>query len=119
MYISKNQYFYVKANLEEVMDITFELRELNEKNISRLYDDVVDCGSNIEDIIVSEVVFYHCLWRKIGSLPEYSINQIKDITRDILLSNKKFSNLNNEEYTDFMKITQELYTSKIDVFNNE
>lgn len=118
MYIKKIGYFNVKDYMIKEFDELFTFRSLNAGNIARSYDDEVT-GSDGEDTIVSEVIFYYCLWRKIGSLPEYSINRIKDITRDILLSNKKFSNLNNDEYTDFMKITQELYTSKIDVFNNE
>ena len=118
MYIDNNQYFAVKMDTKEAIDITFKRRELNEANISRLHDDEVDAARDDEEMIISEVLFYYLILEKTGGLPSYIAKNIKKISEDILVSGRKFNRLNDLEYKDFVQIVKKIYTNKIPVFSD-
>ncbi len=67
MYIKQNEYFTVKEDTAEAIDITFSLREKSISNIARLYDDEVPCSYNESDRYISEIIFYYLIWKKFGA----------------------------------------------------
>lgn len=118
MYIESNTYFEVKAATRNIIDKTFRRRPLNEPNISRLYDDVVDPADDAEELLISEILFYHILWKKIGGLPVRVREGVKRRCNEILTSNQTFIRLNAEEYNDFIQIVHELNISAINTFSD-
>ena len=54
MYIDRNEYFLVKSDLKDNIDMVFKRREITAANIARLYGDEV-CGSrDTEENIILE-----------------------------------------------------------------
>ncbi|MDD6081261.1 MAG: hypothetical protein PUB89_00230 [Oscillospiraceae bacterium] len=115
MYIDKDEYFIVKSDLAEVIDMVFKRREITISNIARLYGDEV-CGSrDDEENTILVIMFYYLIWKKIGKLSACMIQEVKKETNEILLKNKKISRLNEEEFKDFMILVRELNNSDINV----
>lgn len=119
MYIRKNEYFIVKEDTAETIDITFSIRKKCISNIARLYDDEVPCSYNKSDRYISEVLFYHLIWQKFGALPEKSLNRIRQIANTILSLNPNFFQLNPEEYADFIQLAKELQSTDIPLLTDE
>ena len=118
MYIDSKTYFEVKANTQRTIDIVFKRRPLDESNIARLEDDEVEASRDAEEQLISEILFYYILWKKIGWLPVYIIERIKRHSNEILTSNQTFTHLNAEEYNDFIKIVHEVNESPINIFSD-
>ena len=118
MYIDRNEYFLVKSDLKDNIDMVFKRREITAANIARLYGDEV-CGSrDTEENIILEIMFYYFTWKRIGKLSDCMIRSVKKETEEIIVNNTKFSRLNEEEYEDFMKLVKELNESDIDVLSD-
>lgn len=118
MYIDDNTYFDVKADTQETIDIIFSMRSLNEPNISRLHDDEVEASRDAEEQLISEILFYHILWKKTGGLPVSVKERIKRRSNEILTTSQTFNRLNAKEYNDFIGIVHELSTSVINTFSD-
>lgn len=119
MYIKQNEYFTVKEDTAEAIDITFSLREKSISNIARLYDDEVPCSYNESDRYISEIIFYYLIWKKFGALPENSLQRIKRITDTILSLSPSFFQLSSDEYADFMQLTEELHSANISILTDD
>lgn len=119
MYIKENEYFTVKEDTIETIDITFLIREKSISNIARLYDDEVSCSYNESDRYISEILFYHSIWMKFGALPEKSLHRIKRLTGTILSLNSSYFQLNSDEYADFIQLTNELHSANISILTND
>lgn len=119
MYIRENEYFTVKKDTAETIDITFSIRKKCISNIARLYDDEVPCSYDESDRYISEVLFYYLIWKKFGTLPKKSLQRIKQITNTILLLDSNFFPLNLEEYADFIQLVKELHSTDIPLLTDE
>lgn len=119
MYIKQNEYFTVKEDTAEAIDITFSLREKSISNIARLYDDEVPCSYNESDRYISEIIFYYLIWKKFGALSEKSLQRIKRIADTILSLSPSFFQLNSDEYADFMQLTKELHSANISILTDD
>lgn len=119
MYIKQNEYFTVKEDTAEAIDITFSLREKSISNIARLYDDEVPCSYNESDRYISEIIFYYLIWKKFGALSEKSLQRIKKIADTILSLSPSFFQLSSDEYADFMQLTQELHSANISILTDD
>ena len=119
MYIKQNEYFTVKEDTAEAIDITFSLREKSISNIARLYDDEVPCSYNESDRYISEIIFYYLIWKKIGALSEKSLHRIKQIAETVLSLSPSFFQLSSDEYADFMQLTKELHSANIPILTDD
>lgn len=119
MYIKQNEYFTVKEDTAEAIDITFSLREKSISNIARLYDDEVPCSYNESDRYISEIIFYYLIWKKFGALSEKSLQRIKRIADTILSLSPSFFQLSSDEYADFMQLTKELHSANISILTDD
>ena len=119
MYIKQNEYFTVKEDTAEAIDITFSLRKKSISNIARLYDDEVPCSYNESDRYISEIIFYYLIWKKFGGLSEKSLQRIKRIADTILSLSPSFFQLSSDEYADFMQLTRELHSANITILTDE
>lgn len=119
MYIKQNEYFTVKEDTAEAIDITFSLREKSISNIARLYDDEVLCSYNESDRYISEIIFYYLIWKKFGALSEKSLQRIKRIADTILSLSPSFFQLSSDEYADFMQLTKELHSANISILTDD
>lgn len=64
LYIDRNEYFLVKSDLKDNIDMVFKRREITAANIARLYGDEVDAVRDNEQKIISEIIFYYLIWKK-------------------------------------------------------
>ena len=119
MYIKQNEYFTVKEDTAEAIDITFSIREKSISNIARLYDDEVPCSYNESDRYISEIIFYYLIWKKFGALSEKSLQRIKRIADTILSLSPNFFQLSSDEYADFMQLTKELHSANISILTDD
>ena len=119
MYIKQNEYFTVKEDTAEAIDITFSIREESISNIARLYDDEVPCSYNESDRYISEILFYHLIWMKFGALPERALYRIKQIAETVLSLSPSFFQLNPDEYEDFIQLTKELHSANISILTDD
>ncbi len=119
MYIKQNEYFTVKEDTAEAIDITFSIREKSISNIARLYDDEVPCSYNESDRYISEIIFYYLIWKKFGALSEKSLQRIKRIADTILSLSPSFFQLSSDEYADFMQLTKELHSANISILTDD
>jgi hypothetical protein len=118
MYIKQNEYFTVKEDTAEAIDITFSIRKMSISNIARLYDDEVPCSYNESDRYISEIIFYYLIWKKFGALPEKSIQRIKQIAETVLSLSPSFFQLSSDEYADFIQLTKELHSANISILTD-
>lgn len=118
MFIENNNYFEKKANTIYLIDRYFERHPLDTENIARLDDEIVFPADDIEQLIISEIIFYHAIWKKAGALPASDIGSVKRIANAILRFNPTFTHLNADEYKDFIKMVKELSESKIDILGD-
>lgn len=119
MYIKQNEYFTVKEDTAEAIDITFSLREKSISNIARLYDDEVPCSYNESDRYISEIIFYYLIWKKFGALSEKSLHRIKQIAETVLSLSPSFFQLSPDEYEDFIQLTKELHSANISLLTDD
>lgn len=119
MYIKENEYFTVKEDTAETIDITFSIRKKSISNIARLYDDEVSCSYNESDRYISEVLFYYLIWKKFGALSEKSLQHIKRITDTILSLSPSCFQLSADEYADFIYLTKELHSANISILTDD
>ena len=119
MCIKQNEYFTVKEDTAEAIDITFSIREKSISNIARLYDDEVPCSYNESDRYISEIIFYYLIWKKFGALSEKSLQRIKRIADTILSLSPSFFQLSSDEYADFMQLTKELHSANISILTDD
>ncbi len=119
MYIKENEYFTVKEDTAETINIIFSIRKKNISNIARLYDDEVPCSYNESDRYISEVLFYYLIWKKFGALSEKSLHHIKRIAETVISLNPSFFPLNPKEYEDFIQLAKELYSSEISILTDK
>ena len=119
MYIKQNEYFTVKEDTAEAIDITFSIREKSISNIARLYDDEVPCSYNESDRYISEIIFYYLIWKKFGALSEKSLQRIKRIADTILSLSPSFFQLTSDEYADFIQLTKELHSANISILTDD
>ena len=119
MHIKENEYFTVKEDTAETIDITFSIRKKSISNIARLYDDEVSCSYNESDRYISEVLFYYLIWKKFGALSEKSLQHIKRITDTILSLSPSFFQLSPDEYEDFIQLTKELHSANISILTDD
>lgn len=118
MYIRENNYFTVKKDTAETIDIAFSIRKKCIANIARLYDDEVPCCYDESDRYISEVLFFHLMWKKFGALPEKSLHRIKRIADTVLSLNPSFFQLNPDAYADFIQLAKELHSTDIPIFTD-
>ena len=118
MIIKKNNYFEEKTNMIESLEIYFETHPLDVENIARLDDEDVFPAEDIEQLIISNIIFYYAIWKKAGALPAFDIGSVKRIANAILRFKPTFTHLNADEYNDFIKIVKELNESKIDILGD-
>ena len=118
MFIEKNNYFEEKANTIDSIEIHFKKYPLDVANIARLDDDLVYPADDIEQLIISEIIFCHAIWKKAGALPAFDIGSVKRSTNAILRFKPPFTHLNADEYQDFIKMVEELSESKIDILGD-
>ena len=119
MYIKENEYFTVKEDTAETIDVTFSIRKKSISNIARLYDDEVPCSHNESNCYISEVLFYYLIWKKFGALSEKSLQHIKRITDTILSLSPSFFQLSADEYADFIQLTKELHSADISILTDD
>lgn len=117
MYIDNN-YFEEKDEVIGLIERYFKRHPLDVANIARLDDELVEPADDIEQLIISEIVFCHAIWKKAGGLPAFDIESIKRRTHEILRFNPTFTHLNADEYKDFIKIVEELNVAEIDILGD-
>ena len=122
MYIHQsndNKYFIVKAETKFDVDTMLGLRGITSSTIARLHGDEVEMEtvSGSEEETIMNVLFYYFVWKLANSLSKNSIRYIKNITSEILTSDRHFTCLNEKEYEDFIAIVRELDSAYISVLN--
>jgi hypothetical protein len=118
MIIEDNNYFEEKNKTIKLIEIYFESHPIDRENIARLYWESVEASDDTERLIISEIIFYHAIWKIANGLPTSGIESVKRRTNEIIQSNPTFTHLNAEEYEDFIKIVKELSETEIEVFRD-
>lgn len=118
MIIEDNNYFEVKNDTIESIERYFKRYPLDVANIARLDYEDVDPADDIEQLIISIIIFYHAIWKKAGALPAFDIGSVKRIANAILQFNPTFTHLNADEYNDFIKMVKEFSESKIEILGD-
>lgn len=119
MIIEDNNYFEEKTNMIDLINKYFKRHPLDQENIARLYWELVEASDDTEQLIISEIIFYHAIWKIANGLPTSGIESVKRRTNEIIQSNPTFTHLNAEEYKDFIKIVKELSESKIEILDDK
>ncbi len=116
--IIDNNYFEVKTDTIDEIERYFESHPIDRENIARLDDDFVFSADDIEQLVISDIIFFYAIWKKAGAIPAFYIRSIKMSTYAILQFNPTFTHLNADEYNDFIKMVKELNESEIDLLGD-